>query len=161
MGVIKIHDKFLFSVIIAANNSDLYLKKAIDSIINQSLDFEKNIQIIIVNDGSTDNTEDICLKYRVKYPQNIKYVSTKDCFGPAHARNLGLNEAQGKYINFLDSDDYISSNTFRDVYNFFEKHYSEIDVVSIPIYYFGSQKGNHPLNFKFKKTGVADLSKQP
>ena len=105
----KISDKFLFSVIIAAYNSDLYLKKAVDSIINQSLGFEKNIQIIIVNDGSTDNTEEICLKYRVKYPQNIKYVSTKDCFGPAHARNLGLNEARGKYVNFLDSDDYISS----------------------------------------------------
>lgn len=64
----KISDKFLFSVIIAAHNSDLYLKKAVDSIINQSLGFEKNIQIIIVNDGSTDNTEEICLKYRVKYP---------------------------------------------------------------------------------------------
>lgn len=62
----KISDKFLFSVIIAAYNSDLYLKKAVDSIINQSLGFEKNIQIIIVNDGSTDNTEEICLKYRVK-----------------------------------------------------------------------------------------------
>lgn len=139
----------------------MYLKKAFDSVISQSLDFEKNIQIIVVNDGSTDNTEEMCLKYRVRYPQNIKYISTKDCFGPAHARNQGLKEAQGKYINFLDSDDYISHNTFKDVYNFFEKHYSEIDVVSIPIYYFGSQKGNHPLNFKFKKTEVVDLLKQP
>lgn len=139
----------------------MYLKKAIDSIINQSLGFEKNIQIIVVNDGSTDNTEEMCLKYKVKYPQNIKYVSLDSSFGPAHARNQGLKEVQGKYVNFLDSDDYISYNTFKDVYNFFEKHYNEIDVVSIPIYYFGSKKGDHPLNFKFKKTCVVDLLKQP
>lgn len=157
----KISDKFLFSVIIAAHNSDLYLKKAVDSIINQSLGFEKNIQIIIVNDGSTDNTEEICLKYRVKYPQNIKYISTKSSFGPAHARNQGLKEVQGKYVNFLDSDDFITPNTFKDVYHFFEGHYNEIDIVSIPIYYFGAKKGNHPLNFKFKRTRVVDLIKQP
>lgn len=157
----KISDKFLFSVIIAAHNSDLYLKKAVDSIINQSLGFEKNIQIIIVNDGSTDNTEEICLKYRVKYPQNIKYISTKSSFGPAHARNQGLKEVQGKYVNFLDSDDFITPNTFKDVYHFFEGHYNEIDMVSIPIYYFGAKKGNHPLNFKFKRTRVVDLIKQP
>lgn len=157
----KISDKFLFSVIIAAYNSDLYLKKAVDSIINQSLGFEKNIQIIIVNDGSTDNTEEICLKYRVKYPQNIKYISTKSSFGPAHARNQGLKEVQGKYVNFLDSDDFITPNTFKDVYHFFEGHYNEIDMVSIPIYYFGAKKGNHPLNFKFKRTRVVDLIKQP
>lgn len=157
----KISDKFLFSVIIAAYNSDLYLKKAVDSIINQSLGFEKNIQIIIVNDGSTDNTEEICLKYRVKYPQNIKYISTKSSFGPAHARNQGLKEVQGKYVNFLDSDDFITPNTFKDVYHFFEGHYNEIDIVSIPIYYFGAKKGNHPLNFKFKRTRVVDLIKQP
>lgn len=157
----KISDKFLFSVIIAAYNSDLYLKKAVDSIINQSLGFEKNIQIIIVNDGSTDNTEEICLKYRVKYPQNIKYISTKSSFGPAHARNQGLKEVRGKYVNFLDSDDFITPNTFKDVYHFFEGHYNEIDIVSIPIYYFGAKKGNHPLNFKFKRTRVVDLIKQP
>ncbi|MDO5831157.1 MAG: CDP-glycerol glycerophosphotransferase family protein [Methanobrevibacter smithii] len=145
----------------AAHNSDLYLKKAVDSIINQSLGFEKNIQIIIVNDGSTDNTEEICLKYRVKYPQNIKYISTKSSFGPAHARNQGLKEVQGKYVNFLDSDDFITPNTFKDVYHFFEGHYNEIDMVSIPIYYFGAKKGNHPLNFKFKRTRVVDLIKQP
>ncbi len=139
----------------------MYLKKAIDSIINQSLNFEKNIQIIVVNDGSMDNTEDVCLKYRVKYPQNIKYISLESCFGPAYARNQGLKEAQGKYVNFLDSDDYISSNTFKEVYNFFEKHYGEVDVVSIPIYYFAAQKGNHPLNFKFKKSGVVDLLEYP
>nr|WP_301868063.1 glycosyltransferase [Methanobrevibacter smithii] len=145
----------------AAHNSDLYLKKAVDSIINQSLGFEKNIQIIIVNDGSTDNTEEICLKYRVKYPQNIKYISTKSSFGPAHARNQGLKEVRGKYVNFLDSDDFITPNTFKDVYHFFEGHYNEIDIVSIPIYYFGAKKGNHPLNFKFKRTRVVDLIKQP
>ena len=139
----------------------MYLREAIESIINQSLDFEDNIQIIVVNDGSMDNTEDICLKYKVKYPQNFKYVSTKKCFGSSHARNLGLKEAKGKYINFLDSDDYISRGTFKKVLNFFEKHYDEVDLVSIPIYYFGAKKGAHPLNFKFKKSRVIDLLKEP
>ena len=139
----------------------MYLRQAIESIINQSLDFEDNIQIIVVNDGSVDNTEDICLKYKVEYPQNFKYVSTKKCFGSSHARNIGLNEAKGKYINFLDSDDYISRSTFKKVLNFFEKHYDEVDLVSIPIYYFGAKKGAHPLNFKFKKSRVIDLLKEP
>ena len=49
----------------------------------------------------------------------------------------------------------------KDVYHFFEGHYNEIDIVSIPIYYFWCKKGNHPLNFKFKRTRVVDLIKQP
>ena len=53
-------DKFKFSVVIAAYNSDLWISKTINSLIDQTLDFKKNIQIIIVNDASTDNTDKIC-----------------------------------------------------------------------------------------------------
>ena len=63
--------QFKFSVIIAAYNSDLWISKSIDSIINQTLNFKNNIQIILVNDGSTDNTGKICQEYKAKYPENI------------------------------------------------------------------------------------------
>ena len=138
----------------------MYLREAIESIINQSLDFEDNIQIIVVNDGSVDNTEDICLKYKVKYPQNFKYVSTKKCFGSSHARNLGLKEAKGKYINFLDSDDKLSPNTLKAVYEFILEN-PDVEMISIPITFFDNQQGPHLLNYKYKKDKVVDLIKDP
>ena len=66
--------EFNFSVVIAAYNSDLWISKTIESLIDQTLDFEDNIQIVIVNDGSTDNTGQICQQYKAKYPKNIKYI---------------------------------------------------------------------------------------
>ncbi len=134
-------NQFKFSVVIAAYNSDLWISKAINSIINQTLNFEKNIQIIIVNDGSTDNTGQICQGFKAKYPKNIKYI---------------VNEE-----NFLDSDDYISSTTFRNILNFFNKYGDEIDLVSIPIYFFGEKEGEHPLNFKYDKDKSVNLFENP
>ena len=154
--------KFNFSVVIAAYNSDLWIKKTINSLINQNLDFEKNIEIIIVNDGSTDNTSRICQEYKAKYPKNIIYIENKENLGPAAARNIGLKRATGKYVNFLDSDDYISSNTFNSILNFFNEFGNEVDLVSIPIYFFGENKGEHVLNFKYaKKNNVVDLIENP
>lgn len=150
---------FKFSVIIAAYNSDLWISKTINSLINQTLDFKKNIQVILVNDGSTDNTEKICQEYKAKYPKNIKYIANDKNEGPSTARNLGLKHATGKYINFLDSDDYITKNTFRSILIFFEQN--DVDLVSIPIYFFGEQKGEHLLNFKYKKEGVVNLLEKP
>lgn len=141
-------------------NVGKYLREAIDSLINQSIGFEENMELIIVDDGSTDNSKDIALKYQEKYPKNIK-VFSKLNGGQATAFNLGLKHVSGKYINFLDSDDYISLNAFEDVYNFFEKHYDEIDLVSIPIMFFERATGPHMLNYKFHSTRVIDLIKQP
>lgn len=154
--------EFNFSVVIAAYNSDLWIKKTINSLIDQNIIFEKNIEIIIVNDGSTDNTSRICQEYKAKYPKNIKYIENKENLGPAAARNIGLKRATGKYVNFLDSDDYVSLNTFNSILNFFNKFGNEVDLVSIPIYFFGENKGGHPLNFKYgKKNKVVDLIDYP
>ncbi|MCC7554094.1 MAG: bifunctional glycosyltransferase family 2 protein/CDP-glycerol:glycerophosphate glycerophosphotransferase [Methanobacteriaceae archaeon] len=153
--------KFKFSIIIPIFNSDFYLKKAIDSIINQTIGFKDNVQLILINDGSIDESENICREYKVKYPQNIKYINNEHNYGPSYSRNQGLKEANGKYINFLDSDDYISSNTLLNIFKFFEQHYDEVDVVSIPIHFFDKKKGSHFLNYKFKKTKVIDLVKEP
>ena len=154
-------NEFKFSVVIAAYNSDLWISKTIDSLINQTLDFEKNIQIIIVNDASTDNTDQICQGFKAKYPKNIKYLVNEKNLGPSATRNIGLKQASGKYVNFLDSDDYVSQTTFRSILNFFNRYGDEIDLVSIPIYFFGEKKGEHPLNFKYDKDKVVNLFDYP
>lgn len=63
--------KYKISVVIPVYNVEAYLAETIDSVLNQTMDFERNIQIILVNDGSPDNSEEICLKYRDMYPNNI------------------------------------------------------------------------------------------
>lgn len=144
----------------AAYNAEKYIKESLDSIIRQSIGFKENIQIIIVNDASEDNTKYVCESYVEKYPNNIKLISNETNKGPAFTRNRGLSEVEGKYVNFLDSDDYISKNTFEKVYDFFENN-ENIDIVSIPIHFFGYKRGNHPLNFKFERNGVVNLMEDP
>ena len=151
---------FRFSVVMAAYNSGAYIKQALDSLINQSLDFKENIQVIIVNDASTDNTETVCKEYIEKYPDNIVLINNKTNCGPAHTRNVGLHYATGQIINFLDSDDYISKKTFEKVDIFFDD-FVHVDIASIPIKFFGSKRGDHPLNYKFKGTGVINLLENP
>ena len=154
-------EQFKFSVIIAAYNSDLWISETINSLLNQTLNFEKNIQIVIVDDGSTDNTGQICKGFKAKYPKNIKYLVNEENLGPSATRNVGLKQATGKYVNFLDSDDYISPTTFRSILNFFNKYGDKVDLVSIPIYFFGGKKGEHPLNFKYDENKIVNLFENP
>ena len=91
---------FLISVVIPIYNISLYLEEAINSVINQTIGFN-NIELILVNDGSTDNSEKICLKYLKKYPDNVKYIKQNNA-GVSNARNNGMKIATGKYINFFD-----------------------------------------------------------
>lgn len=151
---------FKFSVVIAAHNSENYLSSAIDSIINQSLDFKRNIQIIIIDDGSDDYTPSIAKYYQDKFPENILFLRNDGNYGPAYSRNRGLGHAQGEFINFLDSDDHITEYAFSQALDLFKKH-DEVDIVSMPIYYFGAKHGEHPLNYKFHKTQVVNLLENP
>ena len=109
----------------------------------------------MINDGSIDNSEDICLNYVNKYPKNIVYVF-KDNGGLSSARNLGLNFVKGKYINFLDPDDIWSKDTFNLVKQFFKLH-QNIDIVAGRMKFFERLKGYHALDYKFYKTRVVDL----
>jgi CDP-glycerol glycerophosphotransferase (TagB/SpsB family)/glycosyltransferase involved in cell wall biosynthesis len=143
----------------AIYNVESYLEEAIESVIRQTLDFRRHVQLILVNDGSPDNSDAICRRYQAQYPDNIVYVHKKNG-GVSSARNEGLKHVRGKYVNFLDADDKLSENTLYEVFSFFEKNYDEVDIVSIPIFFFEGQSGPHILNYKFQKTRVIDILKE-
>lgn len=151
---------FKIAVVMPAFNSEKYISKAIDSVISQSLDFEKHIQIIVVDDKSLDNTAGIVKNYIEKYPSNITLISNAENRGPGYSRNRGLEMVDAEYVNFLDSDDYISQDAFKKAYDFLNEN-KDIDIASIPIHFFGVVEGPHKLNFKFEKTQVVDLNEHP
>ena len=91
------------SIIVPIFNAEKYINKCIDSLLNQT---KKELEIILVNDGSTDNTENIIKNYKDK---RIKYYKNKNQ-GIGKSRNFGITKATGKYIMFIDSDDYIEDN---------------------------------------------------
>lgn len=151
---------FKISVVMAVYNKEKYVAEAIDSVINQSLDFKKNIQLILVNDKSTDNTLDVLEKYKQEHPDNITLITNERNMGSSYSRNRGLEHVKGKYVNFLDSDDIISKDAFKRVFKFMEKYW-ETDIVSIPIHYFGVKRGPHNLNYKYETDQLVNVITDP
>lgn len=97
----------LVSIIVPVYNAEKYIKKCLDSLINQTY---SNLEIICINDGSTDHTREILEFYRKK-DSRIKVVSIPNS-GPSVARNMGLDLSTGEYIHFVDADDFIQDNTY-------------------------------------------------
>ena len=110
----------LISIIVPVYNVEEYLDRCIQSVLNQSY---KNIEIILVDDGSTDKSLEICNKY--KKETKIKVFHKKNG-GLSSARNFGMKKIKGKYIYFLDSDDYISINTIEILYNSLKNNNGDI-----------------------------------
>lgn len=99
------------SVVVPIYNAEKYLKQCLDSIVNQTL---KDIEVILINDGSTDGCEDICKEYLTD--QRVSYYY-KENEGLAAARADGLARAQGEYIGFVDSDDWLELDTYKKMYS--------------------------------------------
>ncbi|WP_349687286.1 CDP-glycerol glycerophosphotransferase family protein [Campylobacter coli] len=148
-----------YTIISAVYNVEKYLDDYFNSIINQRLDFKKNIFMVLVDDGSTDNSANIIKKYQKKYPKNIVYIY-KENGGQASARNLGLkymqeNNYKAPWVTFTDPDDFLDRNYFYKVDKFLSAHQDD-DICMIGcnvIFYHEKQKlykDNHALNFKFK-----------
>ena len=96
--LIQTKNDYLFSVIISIYNTARYLEDSIYSLLNQTIGYRK-IQIILVNDGSTDYSENICLHFQKIFPNNIIYIKINHS-GVSQARNIGLNHAKGLYKFF-------------------------------------------------------------
>ncbi|MCQ4635275.1 CDP-glycerol glycerophosphotransferase family protein [Anaerovorax odorimutans] len=152
--------KYKVSVIMPLYNIEGYLEEAVDSIISQTMGFEDNIQLIFVNDGSPDNLDLICKKYKEQYPKNIIYLE-KENGGVSSARNAGIPSIEGKYVNFFDGDDKWDKEAFSNIYSFFEKNFNQIDIVAGRYCYFEGKEGfEHPLDYKFGKTHIVDIHKE-
>ena len=151
---------FKISVVMAVYNKEKYVGEAIESIINQTFDFKKNIQLILINDKSTDNTLDVLEGYQKQYPDNILLINNEINMGSSYSRNRGLEHVKGKYVNFCDSDDIMSKDAFKSAFKFLEKYW-EVNIVSIPIHYFGVKRGPHNLNFKYEKDQIVNVITEP
>ena len=109
------------SVIIPCYNVEEYIEKCINSVLNQTYE---NIEVILINDGSTDNTSQVILKV-IENKENVIYITNKNT-GVSNARNTGIKAATGDYIMFIDSDDYISSNTIKNMYKLMERYNTDL-----------------------------------
>lgn len=151
--------QFVASIVMSVYNAELFLRESIDSVIKQDAGFE-NIQLILVDDGSTDGSGAICDEYGALYPDNVQVIH-KENGGVSSARNEGLKYVQGKYVNFMDSDDKLSSNVVRVVCEFLNQHGEETDVVAFPMRFFDGRRGEHTLNYKFDRGNrVINLDKE-
>lgn len=136
------------SIIVPIYNAEKYLNKCIDSIINQS---KKELEIILINDGSTDNSETIIKKYNDK---RIKYFKNKNQ-GIGKTRNFGIEKATGKYIMFLDSDDFLELNACEKMFEKAKK--DKLDIVICDYYrYFDNGKKEEVKLPNFKNSSLKD-----
>lgn len=118
-------EKELISIIVPIYNVEKYLNKCVESILKQTYD---NLEIILVDDGSLDNCGNICDEYAKKDSRIIVLHKTNG--GLSDARNKGINIAKGKYIGFVDSDDYIDNDMFEILYNLCKNNNADISMIS-------------------------------
>jgi glycosyltransferase involved in cell wall biosynthesis len=120
----------LLSVIVPVWNTARFLPECLDSLVNQTL---RDIEIICVNDASTDESVQILERYAALDPR-IRVFSQERNRGPGATRNLGINQAQGDYIGFVDSDDRISSNFYLNLYQAAVSHNADITITRCTVY---------------------------
>jgi len=142
-----------YTVISAVYNVAKYLADFFESLTKQSLDFESHICLIMVDDGSPDGSAEIIQRWREKYPDNIFYYK-KENGGSASARNFGLQFCQTKWVTFIDPDDFVDKDYFKEVYTF-ETSYQEkyFSIISCNmIFYMESNQtyvDTHPMKYRY------------
>ena len=132
------------SVIVPVYNVEQYIDKCLNSLVNQTL---QDIEIIIVNDGSTDRSKSIIFKFKEKFSDKILYLE-KENGGLSDARNYGIKHAKGDYIAFLDSDDYVELNTYEKLYN--KAIQTNADMVECDFYWEYPDKKIHDTKANYK-----------
>lgn len=136
------------SIVVAVYNAEKTLKKCVDSLLNQTYN---NIEIILVNDCSNDNSLDICNEYS-KANDNVKVISNERNSGVSDTRNNGIDNSTGEYICFVDSDDYVESN-YIEVLCYYYQKYNTVPICGF-VYH---DEYNHAKPVKYSWSGNEEL----
>ncbi len=139
-----------FSIITPLYNTADYFKELSESMENQTISFEENVQWILIDDGSEDNTGALCDEFEKRYPDNVTVIH-QDNRGSAEARNAGIKISCGKYTGFLDADDMLAEDALEKVAGFFKVNAGNVDIAAIPIYTFEAKEAKGSLSYKFGK----------
>lgn len=156
----KMEGNYQYTVISAIYNVEQYLNDFIESLVKQRLDFRKHIQLILVDDGSIDNSAKIIQRWQKKYPHNIIYIY-KENGGQASARNIGLKHVKTEWVTFIDPDDFVSNDYFLEIDNFIFKN-SDLSMVACNlVFYYEDKKqfsNTHPLRFRFENDAIYPIN---
>ncbi|HEE9967834.1 TPA: CDP-glycerol glycerophosphotransferase family protein [Citrobacter freundii] len=154
----KVNGNYQYTIVSAVYNVEKYLDDFFKSLIEQKLDFNNHIKLIMVDDGSTDNSSAIINKWVKKYPDNIFYIY-KENSGQSSARNVGLEYVNSEWVTFIDPDDFLDVNYFYNIDGFiFKNKEKNLSMLGCNVvFYFENNnkyKDAHPLGFKFKNGNV-------
>ncbi|MDU4888894.1 MAG: glycosyltransferase family A protein [Clostridium sp.] len=154
------------TVIVPVYNVEDYLEPCLSSLVNQTM---KDIEIIVVNDGSPDNSQEIIDRFVKDYPELVKSIY-KENGGQASARNVAMNIAQGEYINFVDSDDWVSLDMYETMYKIAKENDADIVICDTTDHYKDHcvchkpsefenklRQTPSPCNKMFKRSFIGDL----
>jgi glycosyltransferase involved in cell wall biosynthesis len=144
---------FKVSVIVPVYNGEKYIDRCMKCLVQQSL---KELELIAVNDASTDRSAQYLENWRRQYPENIRVISLQANRGAGGARNLGISLAEGEYIGFMDCDDEIDGSMFEELYN--KAAQEDCDIVDCG--YYEESTGISVLSFDDDVTGNLDDEKR-
>lgn len=145
------------TIIIPIYNAESFIENAMESLLPLHISSE----ILLIDDGSTDNSGVICQKCAKKY-NNVQYIKKKHT-GVSDTRNTGIRRAKGKYILFLDADDELQSGSIEALVDFFDSCYEVVDLVTYPIvtHYYGAVLSSHFRYQTMSYSGIFDLNQFP
>lgn len=152
--------EYKVTVIVPVYNAEKNIDRTMQSLFQQTI-AQELMEVILIDDGSTDNSPCICDRYAEEH-DNVRVIHQENK-GVSAARNAGIRAARGKYLLYLDSDDTLSKESIKNIVEFFDAHYNEVDLVT---YHLISQFRNgvsvqHARFEYLEKTGVYNLDKNP
>lgn len=139
----------MLSVIVPVYNSEQTLKQCLQSIIMQSY---KNIEIIVVDDGSKDSSKEIVYDFIEEYGDIIKYIAIPENRGIGNARNIGLSNAKGRFVTFVDADDWVDSNLYNNAINKISKFNADIAIFGMKNEYENYISSSYRYSYKKENT---------
>lgn len=142
-----IMNKTTLTLIIPVYNTEKYIKRCLDSVICQR---SQDLEVIVVNDNSTDDSLSIITDYAKKY-SCIKIINLSTNQGAGYARNIGLKNAKGKYIGFIDSDDWVDIDMYNIMLNYLQKNNADIAVCGVKNEYQDCRIGSYRYHYNNMK----------